>query len=374
MKAAPIYAHADIRGGEDVRILKVVELPEAEAGDWPRDKLLIWNAHASPDFAGSLSTSRDVFRGSVAVAGLSGANTVGPGDVVRLDPANQQISILYRRGSNANAFIVTDRCNSLCLMCSHPPKPENDGWRLGDIIQTAALVDRNESQIAFTGGEPTLLGQAFASVLSVCGAFLPDTQFHILTNGRRLSDPELAQMLVAAAGRQALWVVPLHADKAAVHDDIAGVHGAFEETLLGLKELARQQARVKVRVVVHAMNLPHLPQLAARICSEFPFVGGIDFAGLEPIGLARVFSDRLRVDPAPYSAALENVVLDLAAKGLAVSLSNLAACDLPPSLQRFAKGSSAPSPAYAHFIQMRGGAIGKTHSAGHAAQGQAARG
>src|SRR5262245_1385665 len=43
------------------------------------------------------------------------------GDVVQLFP-NGTVQVLYRRSSNHNTILATERCNSLCLMCSQPPK------------------------------------------------------------------------------------------------------------------------------------------------------------------------------------------------------------------------------------------------------------
>src|SRR5688572_13057323 len=40
---------------------------------------------------------------------------------------------LYRRSSKQNSFLVTDRCNSYCLMCSQPPKDVNDDWIIDEI-------------------------------------------------------------------------------------------------------------------------------------------------------------------------------------------------------------------------------------------------
>jgi hypothetical protein len=48
------------------------------------------------------------------------------GDIIRIHPSTNRVRVLYRRASGNNHFLVTERCNSLCLMCSQPPR-ENDG-------------------------------------------------------------------------------------------------------------------------------------------------------------------------------------------------------------------------------------------------------
>src|SRR5690242_1958672 len=40
------------------------------------------------------------------------------GDVVRLDPMRRRIAVLYRRKSPSNSFLLTERCDNFCVMCS----------------------------------------------------------------------------------------------------------------------------------------------------------------------------------------------------------------------------------------------------------------
>ena len=47
------------------------------------------------------------------------------GDVVALRPSGM-VSVLYRRASAHNTILATEQCNSYCLMCSQPPKAEDD--------------------------------------------------------------------------------------------------------------------------------------------------------------------------------------------------------------------------------------------------------
>src|SRR5262245_16633834 len=40
------------------------------------------------------------------------------GDVVAVSALNRSIRVLYRRNSRHNTFLVTERCDNFCLMCS----------------------------------------------------------------------------------------------------------------------------------------------------------------------------------------------------------------------------------------------------------------
>jgi hypothetical protein len=43
-------------------------------------------------------------------------------DVIKFYPDIMKIDALYRKNANHNSFLVTERCNSFCVMCSQPPR------------------------------------------------------------------------------------------------------------------------------------------------------------------------------------------------------------------------------------------------------------
>lgn len=339
MRRAPsLHAHGASSGVQGIQILKVLTRTEADIAPWPWSSVLLWNDDADARFAGSISTQGQKFAGTITLD-LNNGDVVQPGDVVRLSEKKSLISVLYRRGSTSNSLFVTERCNSLCVMCSQPPRNEDDSWRLEELHQTVALIDQDEVQLGFTGGEPTLLGQDLGGLLSKCRSLLPDTQLHVLTNGRSFSDPELAATLIKAGGAKAVWAVPLYADVASIHDEIVVADGAFDETLEGLFQLAHHKARVEIRIVLHAMSVPRLPQLASFIYRRLPFVEHIAFMGLEPMGFAKSNRTRLWIDPIDYVGTLADATNHLAARGMTVSIYNLPLCVLTRELWPYARQS-----------------------------------
>jgi His-Xaa-Ser system radical SAM maturase HxsC len=239
----------------------------------------------------------------------------------------------------ANSLFATERCNSLCLMCSQPPRPEVDDWRVAEMLATLELIDQGTEQLGITGGEPTLLGDGLTQILAACGEVLPDTHLHVLTNGRSFRNVADASIWVGAGGARTVWAVPLYADNAALHDRIVGAPGAFEETLDGLVELATLEARVELRVVLHRLSVARLRQLAAFIYRRLPFVEHVALMGLEPMGLAKVNREQLWIDPVDYIADLREATHFLANRGMAVSIYNLPLCVMPESLWGFARQS-----------------------------------
>lgn len=335
-----LHTHARVEGVEHVSLLKVLTAEEAALGDYPSSRVLLWKA-SDPQFAGSVLSDHDshVRGGGVTVVGAKDAAVIQPGDVVRIRPGSSMVSVLYRRGSRANTLFATERCNSRCLMCSQPPRLDDDSWRIAELLELIRLVDRNEPQLGISGGEPTLLGDDLGRLIDACAEQLPHTHLHILTNGRTFADRSIAASLAGRGHANLTWGIPLYADHAELHDQVVDAHGAFDETVQGLYELGRIGAKVEVRVVLHAMTVDRLPQLASYIYRRLPFVDHVALMGLEPMGYAKMNREQLWIDPADYMQPLAEAVFHLSHRGVPVSIYNLPHCVLPEPLWPFARQS-----------------------------------
>ena len=116
---------------------------------------------------------------------------LGDGDIVGIDPGSLRLRVLYRRASKHNSFLVTERCNHYCLMCSQPPRNVKDGWIIDEIASCIDLVDQATETVGFTGGEPLLEWRRFIALLAVVRGRLPETAIHVLTNGRAFAAEEV---------------------------------------------------------------------------------------------------------------------------------------------------------------------------------------
>lgn len=122
-------------------------------------------------------------------------NHLADGDVLRLAPMKHSLRVLFRRNASINSFLLTERCNNLCLMCSQPPRNVNDGWIVDEILEALPLIDPDVPEIMFSGGEPTLLGDRFFELVQACKSYLPRTALHVLSNGRTFANAEFAAKL-----------------------------------------------------------------------------------------------------------------------------------------------------------------------------------
>ena len=86
------------------------------------------------------------------------------GDVVCIDPVQGTAERLIRATSPHNTLLVTEQCDQLCVMCSHPPKKQhNDRF---EEYREAMLLAPEGAVIGLSGGEPTLHKAALFAFLA----------------------------------------------------------------------------------------------------------------------------------------------------------------------------------------------------------------
>lgn len=64
-------------------------------------------------------------------------------------------------------------------------------------------------------------------------------------------------------------------------------HGAFDQTVAGLHQAARNGIRVEIRVVLHRLTIPRLTRLVEYIYRNLSFVEHVALMGLEYVGHAK---------------------------------------------------------------------------------------
>lgn len=273
------------------------------------------------------------------VLGVSTFEHLSEGDIVCVN-SDGVINTLYRVNSYHNSLLTTERCNSNCLMCSQPPKDRNDIPYLMHIHKKLIpLIPKNCMELGITGGEPTLLGNDFFELLSLIKHELPETEVHCLTNGRTFAWKNIAKNLGEMEYRQLMLGVPIYSDYYQLHDYIVQAQNAFNQTILGLYNLAEQNVRIEIRIVLHKLTIPRLVKLAKYIYKNLPFVEHIAFMGLENQGYTPHNINKLWIEPAEYMNQLAEAIEYLDYRGLNVSIYNTQLCILPKNLWTYARKS-----------------------------------
>lgn len=298
----------------------------------------IQNSHDSifaiDDGTGRFLSMEGLPRRTIAVpAQFSYLNT---GDVVGIHVPSGKFRTLYRHSSRHNSFLVTERCNNYCLMCSQPPKDIDDRWILNEIRQSLPLLDKNTPTLTFTGGEPLSDWVDFIGILADCRDQLPKTAIQVLTNGRAFSKSEIVDAWRGVDHPSLIAAIPVYSAVDHVHDYVVQAKGAFDETILGVLKLKDRGQRVEVRVVLHAHTAPLIAETCRWFARNFPFVDHVALMGLENTGFAIANEAQLWIDPIDYQSELAEAVDLLVAARVNVSVYNLQRCVLAPSVWPYA--------------------------------------
>jgi His-Xaa-Ser system radical SAM maturase HxsC len=273
-----------------------------------------------------------------SIAGCPTLEYVSDGDVLLLLPSGT-VNVLYRRSSPYNAILATEQCNSLCLMCSQPPKAIDDSHRVQQILRLIDLIDPDCKEIGITGGEPSLLGGGFLDIIRKLKSCLPNTAVHVLSNGRLFKNRNFAESLRDINHPDLMLGIPLYSDIDHLHDYVVQAKGAFDETVLGLYNLAAVEVPIEIRVVIHKQTYQRLSQLANFIYRNLPFASQVALMGLEMFGYVHRNLETVWIDPVEYATQLEEATLDLALHGMNVCIYNHQLCTIPQNLWPFTRKS-----------------------------------
>jgi His-Xaa-Ser system radical SAM maturase HxsC len=277
----------------------------------------------------------DMFKGRLAAVQPK-YSYLADGDVLGFDHSSKKFRTLFRRNSVHNSFLVTERCNNYCLMCSQPPKDVDDRWILNEIRESLPLIDPATRALTFTGGETLSDWKDFIAVLNECRDHLPATAIQVLTNGRAFANSEVVDAWKDIGHPNLMAAIPVYAAVDHVHDHVVQAKGAFDETLLGILKLKDRGQRVEIRVVLHALTAPIIAETCRWIARNLPFVDHVALMGLENTGFAIANDAMLWIDPMDYRDALAQAVDHLTAADVHVSVYNLPKCVLPHSVWSYA--------------------------------------
>lgn len=248
------------------------------------------------------------------------------GDIVRLNPSQDTLSVLFRVSSNSNTILLTEQCNHYCLMCSQPPRNVDDFWILDEVFQLIRMIPEGTPSLGFSGGEPTLYGDRFLALMRHVKNHLPRTRIDVLTNGRAFHDPSFAHKLGLVDHPNLTLGIPLYSDDPVRHDYVVQASGAFDETVRGILNLRAAGVHVEIRVVVHRQTLPRLVQTCRFIARNLLFVHHVALMGLEITGFTRANLEELWVDPHEYRDTLSEAAGVLTAYGIKTSIYNHQLC------------------------------------------------
>jgi His-Xaa-Ser system radical SAM maturase HxsC len=257
---------------------------------------------------------------------------IGPGDVLIVAEDGSRVGVAWKATATHNSILLTERCDHYCLMCSQPPKERDDSYLYDRARRIISAIPAGARAVSLTGGEPTIVPEAFFGLLEHLGTTRPDLSTHILSNGRRFVDRAFADRYARLAQRDVMVGIPLYAAEPSLHDFVVQAEGAFNETVRGVLNLVAAGAAVELRVVIQKANVSQLGELATYIARNLPFVNQVALMGLEMTGLARPNAELVWVDPNDYRRELGDAYRRLTSAGVFTRIYNHQLCLLDSEL------------------------------------------
>ncbi len=254
---------------------------------------------------------------------------------------NKSIRVLYRDDSEDNAIVVTNQCNSNCIMCPDPDIIRNtkENPDIKKILEQIECIPNDTSHITITGGEPGLLKEKLLEVLDKCKKCLPNTEFLLLTNGRVFSDVHFANKIAEVVPSNIRVAIPIYADNEKLHDEITRAKESFNQAVNGIKNLINRNIDVEIRIVALKKNYEQLEQIAKFIVREFPHTKIVNIMALEMMGNAYKNKDLVWVDFKDIKKYLYNACLTIIRSGIITNLYNFPLCNIDEKLYSLSRKS-----------------------------------
>ncbi len=184
-----------------------------------------------------------------------------------------------------NILRLGPECNENCLFCNVTRENTKNFKKLS--LSEAKRRIRNfakepERELSFSGGEPAVWGKDLLGLVSYAKeAGIKRVQ--IQTNAT-LIGADYARRLKEAGLDNAF--VAFHAPTKAIHEKLTRLPGSFELARAGVKHLLAAGIETTINIVINEWNYELFPRFVAFVKEEFPGVGLISLAVVQPFGNA----------------------------------------------------------------------------------------
>lgn len=247
---------------------------------------------------------------------------------------DRMIRVLYRDDSEDNVIVVTNQCNSNCIMCpdSNVVRNTRENPDIKKLLEQVRCIPDDTEHITITGGELGLLKENLFKLLEECKTHLPNTEFLLLTNGRVFADTDFTNKMKECVPSNVRIAIPIYGDNEKLHDEITRTKGSFEQAIIGIKKLIEKNIDIEIRIVVLKKNYKYLERIANFIVSEIPEVKMVNIMALEMTGNAYKNRDEVWVNFEEVKKYLYNACIKIIKAGIITNLYNFPLCSLDERL------------------------------------------
>lgn len=186
---------------------------------------------------------------------------------------------------------LTMACNERCPFCNVPAEdydkltpPEDQA-----DAELQAFLDAGAATLTISGGEPTLLRKRLIRLLRKARA--GGIHFIELQTNATLITPEYAAEMADAGLTSAFVSLLSHVPE--LHDDLAGLAGAYPKCLDGIDNLINAGVRVTLNPVTARTTQHLVADYLDFVAERLPDVRFISMSAVQPHGRAREYLDLL---------------------------------------------------------------------------------
>lgn len=234
----------------------------------------------------------------------------------------------YNNQSVDNAILITNQCNSNCVMCptAESIRQRETNYSADNLIEIIRHFPQDAPHITITGGEPFLLKKDIFKVFNYLKTNFDYSEYLLLTNGRAFCSKEYANLFAENAPTNIILGIPVHGHNSEIHDSITQAKDSFNQTIAGIKNLIARGADIELRIVVSKMNADDLTLISDLIISELKGIMCVKIIGLEMTGNAARNRDVVWIDyPTAFEKSKE-CIDNLIKAGIDVGIYNFPLC------------------------------------------------
>jgi len=254
----------------------------------------------------------------------------GENDTVYIN-TNGYCRLFFCYGEYSQTVIVTNKCNSNCIMCPYTSAFRKNTYDTDDVflLKSIEYLPSNTRHLVITGGEPTLKDDVFFDLMRKIYDRFEDINCLLLTNGRSFSIERIINNARSIFHKNIIVAIPIHASFAYLHDSITQSKGSFQQTLKGIKNLINCDIAVEIRIVVFKQNYRDMYNIAELIANKFPEVSIVNFMAAEMCGNAALNNDNVWIDYVEAFANCKSAIDKLISSGIDVGIYNFPLCSVP---------------------------------------------
>lgn len=237
---------------------------------------------------------------------------------------------VYEHGSIDNTLILSEKCNSSCVMCPYSDHFRKNAVDVSSdrILELIRYISSYPEHFTITGGEPTLIGEGLFDIMSLLRERFPETTYLFLTNGRIFSCDDYFNRFAETLPNDICFAIPIYGYSPETHDTITRAEGSFSEAVKGMQKLMNAGIKVEIRIVVSKLNCENLSDIAEFICKYLNRAFVVNFVGLEMCGNAARNRERVWIDYPEAFLHMKNAIDILCKNNINVGIYNFPICSV----------------------------------------------